>query len=143
MKKYLFILIVWPVFFLGCQEKNQEQVCFKEHCYSVEIASSKPEQTTGLMNRSKLDEDQGMLFDYVVSKKYPMWMLNMDFPLDIIWLNKDRQVVYLYENAQPCTDPASCPLLSPDQAAKYVLEINAGQVAAAGLQVGDTVEIKK
>jgi len=143
--KYLFFLLFIPLLFTatGCKNnKPTDQVCFKDQCFFVEIASSADEQVKGLMNRNSLAKDQGMLFSYINSKKYPFWMLNMEFPIDIIWINKDKQVVYITENAQPCLDTKTCQLITPDQVAKYVLEVNAGIVSSSGLTIGDSIEIK-
>ncbi len=139
MKKIFFLFIVSLIFLTGCQEKPQDQVCFEEACYAVEIVSTTKEQSTGLMNHETLPEDQGMLFDFVQQKKHAIWMLNMDFPIDIIWLDKNKQVVYIEENAQPCSEVTNCTLYSPDETSKYILEINAGQTSAINLRVGDQI----
>ncbi len=142
MKKFYIILIISLFILVGCEEKPQDQVCFEETCYAVETASTTKEQSTGLMNHSSLPEDQGMLFTFVNQKKHAIWMLNMDFPIDIIWLDKDKKVVYIEENVQPCDNVTSCTLLSPEETSKYVLEINAGEVERKGINIGDQLEFR-
>jgi len=61
-------------------------------------------------------------------------------PLDIIWINSSNEVVFLNENTQPCKEN-TCPVISTDKKAKYVLEINAGISKEIGLMVGDRLEI--
>ncbi len=140
--RLLFLLLIF-FSFIGCQKiaQPENKACFRSQCFSVELATTTGEQITGLMNSAQLPDDQGMLFVYVTPKKYPIWMLNMQFPLDIVWLDKDKKVVFIKANAQPCSDTKNCEIFTPDANAKYVLELNASTVATTGLTVDDVVEI--
>ena len=68
-----------------------------------------------------------------------LWMKGMEFPLDIVWLNGSRQVVYLQQNVLPNTYPKN---FCPPTAAKYIIELNAGQVKALGIQTAQTLRFK-
>jgi uncharacterized membrane protein (UPF0127 family) len=61
----------------------------------------------------------------------------MKFPLDIIWFNSIRQVVWVEPNLSPCT-PMNCPEVTPETKAMYVLEVNSGFVAAHHIKLGTT-----
>ena len=111
-------------------DKEIKEVCLKDKCWSVEIAQDKAK---GLMDRESLDG--GMLFVYNEEKIIPIWMKNMKIPLDIIWLNKDREVVHIIENAQPCGQ--ECESFKPDVEAMYVLELNAGEIKENKIEIGD------
>ena len=117
---------------------QQKQVCFKENCFTVELADSPYEHSRGLMFRKQLDLDKGMLFIFKDEKRHSFWMKNTLIPLDIIWINKDRKVVFISRNAQPCKKDA-CPLITPDKKAQYVLELNGGISDKIGLKVGDKI----
>ena len=93
------------------------------------------------MYRQTLAEDKGMLFVYNNEDFYSFWMKKTQIPLDMIWIGQDNQVVFIKENAQPCPQQGDCPLINPDNAAKYVLEINAGLVEKFGIKTGDSVQI--
>lgn len=111
-------------------------VCFKERCFFVEIVKNDEDLKKGLMFRKELSLDNGMLFVFQKEDKYPFWMKNTLIPLDIIWLNKDKEVVFINKNTQPCLEN-NCESIAPDKDSKYVLEINGGISDKINLGVGD------
>ncbi len=131
-------LIIYPYF---KKEKKEPQVCFKSHCFSVELALTPEEKSRGLMYRKSLDKNKGMLFVYEREGEYSFWMKNVLISLDIIWLNKDKKVVYVAENCQPCLE-LPCPSIKSDKAAKYVLEISGGLASEMGLSIGGELEFE-
>lgn len=121
---------------IAVKTDSENKVCFKKDCFLVELAETAEEKSKGLMFREELAKDHGMLFVFTEETKSSFWMKNTLIPLDIIWLNKDKEVVFISRNNQPCL-PEECFSINPGVAAKYVLELNAGTVAAIGLVVGD------
>jgi uncharacterized protein len=117
------------------------RVCFKNNCFLIEIASTPQERSRGLMFRENLPENEGMLFVFEKEGDYSFWMKNVLIPLDIIWINKDGEIVYIAENLQPGTD-IEYGTIKPNQKAKYVLEINGGLAAQIGLTIRDLIEIR-
>lgn len=122
------------------QLSNESQVCFRDNCFYVELALTSEEQSRGLMFRDHLDQDRGMLFVFQEEGIYPFWMKNTLIPLDIIWIGEDQKVVFISRNAQPCGS-LSCPMIYPEEKAKYVLEVNAGVSDEIELVVGSEVAI--
>jgi hypothetical protein len=116
------------------------RVCFGNDCFAVEIAATDAEREKGLMGRKKLGAGQGMIFIYDKPGYYSFWMKNTLIPLDIVWLDKDRRVVFINENTQPCRED-DCPALTPVIQAQYVFEANAGTAEKIGLQYGDRADI--
>ena len=104
---------------------------------TVELATTPSAQEEGLSNRSSMAADHGMLFVFDQSGQWSFWMHEMLFPLDIIWFNSSRQVVFIEEDLPPCT-PNICPVYTPPVAAMYVLEVNAGFVATYGITLGES-----
>lgn len=90
----------------------------------------------GLMERQSLNKNEGMLFIFKQEGIYPFWMKNTLIPLDIIWISKEKKIVFINKNSQPC-GTADCPIINPGVKAKYVLEINAGISEEIGLETGD------
>ncbi len=90
------------------------------------------------MYRKSLPQDKGMLFVFEKEKIHPFWMKNMRFPLDIIWLDANKKIVDIYQNAQPCKE--TCDSIIPKSAATFVLEVNAGFVEKNKIKVGDRFE---
>ena len=135
-----YFLIFTLLLLAGCQQSlEKEQICFQENCFNVEVAETETEQAQGLMNRSDLNENAGMLFSYQDEAERTIWMKNMQFPIDIVWLDKNYQVVYLKKNVQPCTK-SFCPLYKANQLAHYVLELPAGTAEKINLKIGDSLD---
>ncbi|MDD5668626.1 MAG: DUF192 domain-containing protein [Candidatus Omnitrophica bacterium] len=140
MKSRFFPFII-GVLFLGsgaCAAPSAKKVCIGNVCVNAVIASSEQERAEGLMFKESLSENEGMFFVFERADVYSFWMKNMKFPLDLIWINTDKKIVDITRNAPPCeNDP--CPVFSPDQKIKYVLEVQAGFADKFKLRVGDSV----
>lgn len=98
----------------------------------VQIADTKPLQIRGLMFQEKLPYDQGMLFVFEGEDTRSMWMLNMQFSLDLLWIDSDGNVVHIEKDAQPCKsalETMACTFTNGNgKPAKYVLEVTSGFV---------------
>jgi uncharacterized membrane protein (UPF0127 family) len=105
----------------------------------LEVAKTEQQQAYGLKYRSNLAEDWGMLFQLPRPQKVAIWMQDVRFPLDIIFIRGDR-IISIVANAPPCPD-WSCPLYTSDLAIDQVLEVNAGLAIQAKLQVGDLLPV--
>lgn len=115
-----------------------KKACFGDSCFTVELARTQEEHSLGLMFRESLEQDRGMLFVFEENGNYSFWMKNTLIPLDIIWIDENNKVVFVYKKAQPCREDP-CPSISPGSEARYVLEINAGAARGAGIAPGDKV----
>ena len=102
---------------------------------TAEVASTPEDRAKGLGGRSGLATGEGMLLDFDKPDLYGIWMKNMQFPLDIIWLDTNLMVVHIESSVSPTTYPA---VFKPSSPAKYVLEAPVGFVAESGLTVGAT-----
>ena len=136
----IIFCVLGLLFFAIFHQNTEGKVCFKDYCFHVTLATTVAEQEKGLMFQTQLDERQGMLFVFNEEKKYTFWMKNTLIPLDLIWINKDKKVVFISQNALPCNQD-NCPNIEPSENAQYVLEVNAGVVQEIGLQIGDKVMI--
>ncbi|HET8719782.1 MAG TPA: DUF192 domain-containing protein, partial [Candidatus Nitrosotenuis sp.] len=98
----------------------------------VQIADTGPLQTRGLMFQEKLPYDQGMLFIFEDEGVRSMWMLNMQFALDLIWFDSDGNIVHIEKDTQPCKsalETMACTFTNGNnEQAKYVLEVTSGFV---------------
>jgi len=128
--------LIYILFFIDKNNQKQTPLCFENNCFDVELALTSEEKNQGLMFRDYLGENKGMLFVYAMEEKYGFWMKNTLIPLDIIWLNQNKEVIFISKNNQPCENN-KCPTINPDQKAKYVLELNKGTTDKIGLAVGD------
>lgn len=107
----------------------------------AETASDNVELLRGLMFRSSLAPDHGMLFVYPHPDHYQAVMYQNEFPLDMIWMDARRRIVSIDENVPPCKTKASlCPKYGGKQVAAYLLEISAGLSRKYHLQPGQTIQ---
>jgi uncharacterized membrane protein (UPF0127 family) len=106
----------------------------------LEVAATKKEQDTGLMYRTSLPNNRGMLFKFKSPQKVSFWMKNCQISLDMIFL-RDGVVKAIELSAPPCTaDP--CPSYEPDTAIDRVIELRGGRATELGVKVGDRIEIE-
>jgi len=103
--------------------------------FSVEMATTEEEKTTGLMYRKELADGKGMLFDFSPPQEVSMWMKNTYLSLDMIFIRADGRILRIAEN----TEPMSTRIISSGGLAKGVLEVIAGTAKKYGIQPGDRV----
>lgn len=128
---YVFFLLAFCSVHLSAAE-----FCFEETCFQVELASSPAALERGLMYRTSLDQNEGMLFVFDQAMPWSFWMKNTLIPLDIIWMDAAFRVVHIEENVLPCMS-TPCPQYAPKEPAIYVLEVTAGTVSENALEVGE------
>lgn len=108
--------------------------------FNLLIAKSESERQKGLSGRKSLDANQGMIFIFDHPDRYGFWMKDMLFPIDIIYINNDK-VVYVVKNAPAGGQTQNLTIYRPDDAANYVLEVNAGTSDNLKIQNGTTVKL--
>jgi len=113
------------------------QICFKDKCFEVEIADTSEARVQGLMFRQELEQEKAMLFVFQREGIYSFHMRNVNFPLDIVWLNENKEIVFTKINALPEEEG-----ISPYKEAKYVIEFNAGVIKSLGMDIGDKFVFK-
>jgi uncharacterized membrane protein (UPF0127 family) len=117
------------------------QVCHQDNCVDVEVVSKEPDMERGLMYRTNMDQNKGMIFIFNVDDRQQFWMKNMHFSLDILWISLEGRIVDIGKNIPACAaDP--CPVYTPQGAGRYVLELNSGYTASHQWKVGDKLELK-
>ena len=131
----LLLLVVVGLIGYSTIQAQSSRVMVGNVLLIVEIVKTPADQQKGLSGRTSLASDHGMLFVFDHEDNWGFWMIDMKFPLDIIWFNSNRQVVFIEQNLPPCT-PQSCPVFTPNVKAMYVLEVNAGFVAAHQITFG-------
>lgn len=103
------------------------------------VADSLPERIQGLSNTPFLPSNVVKLFVFGTPGKHSIWMKDMLYPIDILWLAEDGEIVSIKEQVSPDSYPES---FAPEVAAWYVIETNAGFVASNTITVGDKVSLR-
>ena len=141
MKKIYLIFLILSLFLINsCYNNKIKEVCFEKTCFKVELAMTNQEKANGLMFRQNLEINKGMLFIFEKQDIYQFWMKNTLIPLDIIWINENKEIVYIKQNALPCKE--NCNKITPDKKAKYVLEINSGLIKELNIKTNDNVNLR-
>lgn len=105
------------------------------HRFRVEVARTGPEQEKGLMFRTSLGADEGMIFPMEAPRLASFWMKNTVIPLDIIYVGFNRRILNVAANAVPYDET---PINSAGPAIA-VLELKGGRAAELGIVAGDKV----
>ena len=114
----------------------------KGHRYTIEVAADDAARAHGLMDRTHMDADHGMLFVFNDDMPRAFWMKNTKIPLDMLFFDGKKKLVSIQHDVPPCvSDP--CPPYSSGAPARYVLELNAGESAKLGLTSGDPIAIHR
>lgn len=136
----VLILVGLVVSFTLTTFKPTTQVRIGSGVYSLWLADNDITRVQGLSEVEKLHLNGGLLMAFDTNGTHGIWMKDMNFPLDIIWLNSEKKVVYIVMNAPP-EDPSST-VYTPKDPARYVLELPAGSVKKAGIKTGDIATFK-
>ncbi len=154
---YIISVISISIFFQSCKEIKKQSISItKEITFNkegelllkkantdsvyktldIEIAETEYETQTGLMYRHTMEDNQAMLFIFEKEQPRSFYMKNTEFSLDIIYINKDEQIVSIQKSAKPF-DNTSLPSNAP---VSYVLEVKGGLSDSWGIEKGDTIE---
>jgi uncharacterized protein len=110
-----------------------------DRAIELEVAKTPEQQAMGLMYRTSLPDNRGMLFEFKPARWVNFWMKNCKISLDMIFV-RDGVVKAIQASAPPCTaDP--CPTYGPNTPVDRVIELRGGRAAELGLKVGDRIQI--
>jgi len=132
-----------------CHDVEQSKITFPQGTVKiddvsldVQIADTEPRRVRGLMFQEQLPYDQGMLFVFDESGIYPLWMMNMQFALDMIWFDENGNVVHIETDVPPCKtvqEITDCPSIVPAKNATYILEVTSGFVEKFGITIDSKI----
>lgn len=128
---------------MNSQKKSaspQGIVLINNQQFNIEIARTDAERQKGLMGRTSLDINAGMLFVFPSSDIYSFWMKETLIPLDIIFINNNKIVELTSLQPQNPQDTL-IPQYTPKNKANYVLELPAGTASKHNFQPGNPVKI--
>lgn len=160
--KCLLLSLIFPaVIFVSCKDKadpdkpishNTQPKFVKEGELSfvntdsisvvkinIEIADNDAERQMGLMNRSFMNNNQGMLFTFDVEEPQAFWMKNTIIPLDIIYVNSKKEIVSIARNTEPFSEKS----IPSGRPAIYVVEVNAGFCDQYAINPGFHIDFKR
>lgn len=125
---------VWQITFVKPQAKlyvNNAEV-------TAHIAATDEERTKGLSGMPMLHPDQAMLFLFPYSDHWGVWMKDMNFAIDTVWLNQHYKVVHIQRNMTPESYPKT---FKPAKKAQYIIEFPAGSVRQYDIKIGQSIKV--
>ena len=145
---FFLVVVLIAVLFFSFGQKNQNIPSFEADSslkignknIFLDIADTTEEQARGLSGRSQLPNDRAMLFVFQEPYFPGIWMKDMQFPIDIFWLDSNFTILTVVRDAWPDSYPK---VFFPTKKSSYVLETNSGFVDENNLHVGDIPEVHK
>ena len=139
---FIIILLIFSGFIVFQINKAQpkSKITIDNHDFAVELATTPAQQQQGLSSRASLPKNQGMLFIFQTANRYPFWMKDMKFNLDMIFINNNKIVAIFQNVPTPKNANATLPTYAPSSPANEVLEVTAGTAKVDGFKAGDTVK---
>jgi len=120
-------------------DREISTVSINDVLIEVELAQTPDEKIQGLSGRNSLSANTGMLFVYDQPDFYLFWMKDMQFPIDILWIDKNYKIIDITKNLQPESFPQT---FAPSAPVQYVLEVNAGFADINGVRIKDDLDFK-
>ncbi len=118
--------------------RDESSLVIADQHYHATVLRTEAELQKGLSGTKSLPDDQAMLFVFPYSNQWSIWMKDMNYPIDIVWLDARSQVVHTVKNAQPSSYPER---FTPGVSARYVIELSSGTVERIGIENGDSVRL--
>lgn len=152
MQRFLVWLLILAVPVIGFLYLSDGDISAWRHLFSqeqpvvtiddvpirIEIADTAAERTQGLSGRSELGSTSGLLFVFDTSGFHGIWMKDMNFAIDVIWINDRFEIVDIEPNLKPETYPK---IFEPRVPARFVLETNANYAESFGIKIGERINI--
>lgn len=104
--------------------------------FQARLANTEEQREKGLSGTEPLADDSALLMVFPTSGKWPIWMKNMDYSIDVIWMDDNKIVVATKENLSPDTYPKT---FTPTSNARYILEAPSGSIGRYGVKNGMTI----
>lgn len=136
----LFIFGLYKTFFalqkMSCGSYDQRYIKINEKIVRVDISDNDCKRILGLSGRKELKNDTGMFFVFPEVGNYGFWMKDMNFPIDILWIDKNFNIVGIEENVATSTYPK---ILGEKYFSSYVLEVSSGYSTKNKIEVGNKI----
>lgn len=130
------VLVVAGISYLLWQMNDTQQVLrLHGYTYRATILRTPDELVRGLSGTNILPKDHAAVFVFPRNDRWAIWMKDMQYPIDIVWLNSNKQVIHMVKEIQPSSYPKFQP--QPDTPARYVIELPSGTIERTGIALGD------
>ena len=126
------------VYFAFFGEQNTYTMYVDKVALEVTLADTPQERQLGLSGTASLPDLHGKIFVFDESAKHGIWMKDMNYPIDILWIDENLQIVHFEEDVSPGTYPT---VFSPQTPSRFVLETNAFFISTYRIEKGDYISL--
>jgi uncharacterized membrane protein (UPF0127 family) len=131
----VLILIALVASYMATNFQPKTEVRLGSGVFNVRLADTEPARAQGLSGTSKLGANDGLLMVFDTDAAHGIWMKDMKIPIDIIWMNSNKKVIYIVTDAAP--ELGDTKTYAPNAPARYVLEVPSGAAKKAAIKIGD------
>lgn len=128
------VVIASAIFLIMSSLQPSVKLYLGDGVFDAEIARTPTTREKGLSGVTNLDSNKALILAYPSDGEWQIWMKDMKAPIDIIWLDSDKKVVYIVKNASP--DDSINTIFTPKSSARYVVEVVAGIVDSKTIKTG-------
>ena len=128
----MLLVVGAAVFLILSQLRPTTTLYLSDGVFDAHIALTQAAREKGLGGVASLGPRDAMILVFPSDDTWKIWMKDMQVPIDIVWLNKDKKVVYSVSNISPDNTDT----FTPDASARYVVELSAGTVASRNIKTG-------
>lgn len=128
------ILVAVVVSFMATHFESKTDVRLGSGLFSVQVARTKAAREKGLSGVDQIGPNEGLLMVFDTDDTYGIWMKDMNFPIDIIWLDANKEVVSMVTSADPALSTSKT--FTPTAPARYVLEVESGMIQNSAIKIG-------
>ena len=132
-----FLCLLWNST-IQSQSLPKVPIYIKDKEIRVEVTKTEEERAKGLMERTSLGKEEGMLFIFEAEGIHGFWMKNTLLPLSIAFIDKEGKIVWITD-----MKPLTLSVHNPPKPILYALEMNKGWFAANGIKTGDVIRFSK
>lgn len=130
------VVVAAAIAFMVTHFQPRSEVRVGSGIFNLQLATDEPARVQGLSGVDHLNPNGGLLMVFDTDSTWEIWMKDMKIPLDILWLNSDKKVIYVVKNASP--QLSTNKVFKPTDKARYVIELNAGAIEQNNIKIGET-----
>lgn len=132
----IFLVLGVAVFFIVSRMSPPTTLYLGSGIFDSRVAYTQAQREKGLGGVEVLLPNQAMIFTYPSNDEWKIWMKDMKIPIDIVWLDESKKVIYIVKNVQP--EEGTSTIYMPKSDAQYVVELPAGTVEKNAIQLNET-----
>lgn len=132
----LAVIVAIAAAFIWSYAAKMSTLRVGDETFKVQLAVTEEQRARGLSGVTEMDDNEAMLFVYRENQIAHIWMKDMQIPIDVVWLDDEKRVIYIVTHLKPESYPAT---YGPDKPVKYLIEFPAGAVERTNIRMGTPI----